>query len=64
MKLIKKVRKLFLNTCIWKALEFFFFLKLLSITFFNVCSKLFWVKKHVFGDISKIQILAKNLPKI
>ena len=22
------------------------------------------VKKHVFGDISKIQILAKNLPKI
>ena len=32
--------------------------------FFNLCSKLFWVKKHVFGDISKIQILAKNLPKI
>ena len=32
--------------------------------FFNLCSKLFRVKKHVFGDISKIQILAKNLPKI
>ena len=32
--------------------------------FFNLCSKLFWIKKHVFGDISKIQILAKYLPKI
>ena len=62
MKLIKKVRKLFLKTCIWMALEFFE--DFVNYNFFNLCSKLFWVKKHVFGDISKIQILAKNLPKI
>ena len=44
------------------ALEFF--LKIfVHYNYFNLCSKLFWVKKHVFGDILKIQILAKNLPK-
>ena len=63
MKLIKKVRKLFLNTCIWMALEFF--LKILSITIFlTFVQNYFGSKNTFFGNISKIQILAKKLPKI
>ena len=41
------------------------FLKILVHSIFlTLNSKLFWVKKHVFGDISKNTDLAKNIPKI
>ena len=63
MKSIKKSEKTFLK---YMYLDGFgIFLKIfVHYNFFNLSSKLFWVRKHVFGDISKIQILAKILPKL